>query len=257
MRGVWRGGEAGNIAPSGLPERGPRARCSGPTNKRFDFTHKSRGTHEQIDELGRLLVNTCTLTPEGVVCFLPSFDYERTVMDRWAASGTLAQLSKRKQVFREPRAAREVDAVLRDYSAASRAGAIIFCVVGAKMSEGLNFADGLARSVVVVGLPYPDKTDVELQQKLRFLGQHAGTEHYQNLCMCAVNQSIGRAIRHAKDYAAVLLVDQRYTRDASVQDKLPKWMAPSTAAPSHFGELVRDMRAFFARHQGGEEPRSE
>ena len=71
-------------------------------------------------------------------------------MDRWAASGTLAQLSKRKQVFREPRAAREVDAVLRDYSAASRAGAIIFCVVGAKMSEGLNFADGLARSVVVV-----------------------------------------------------------------------------------------------------------
>ena len=95
------------------------------------------------------------------------------------------------------------------------------------MSEGLNFADGLARSVVVVGLPYPDKTDVELQQKLRFLGQRAGTEHYQNLCMCAVNQSIGRAIRHAKDYAAVLLVDQRYTRDASVQEKLPKWMAPS------------------------------
>ena len=39
--------------------------------------------------------------------------------------------------------------------------------------------------------------------------------------------------------------------------KLPKWMAPSTAAPSHFGELVRDMRAFFARHQGGDEPRSE
>ena len=103
----------------GLRERASRAHRSGPTNKQFDFTHKSRGTHEQIDELGRLLVNTCTLTPEGVVCFLPSFDYECAVMDRWAASGTLAQLSKRKRVFREPRAAREVDAVLRDYSAAS------------------------------------------------------------------------------------------------------------------------------------------
>ena len=34
--------------------------------------------------------------------------------------------------------------------------------------------------------------------------------HYENLCMKAVNQSVGRAIRHRGDYAAILLLDHRY-----------------------------------------------
>ena len=35
--------------------------------------------------------------------------------------------------------------------------------------------------------------------------------HYENLCMKAVNQSVGRAIRHKEDYAAILLLDHRFT----------------------------------------------
>ena len=34
--------------------------------------------------------------------------------------------------------------------------------------------------------------------------------HYENLCMKAVNQSVGRAIRHKEDYAAILLLDHRF-----------------------------------------------
>ena len=37
------------------------------------------------------------------------------------------------------------------------------------MSEGINFSDGLARCVVMVGLPYPDKSDPELVQKMNYL----------------------------------------------------------------------------------------
>jgi chromosome transmission fidelity protein 1 len=37
----------------------------------------------------------------------------------------------------------------------------------------------------------------------------AGNEYYENLCMRAVNQSIGRAIRHQADYASILMVDER------------------------------------------------
>jgi chromosome transmission fidelity protein 1 len=38
----------------------------------------------------------------------------------------------------------------------------------------------------------------------------AGQAYYQNLCMKAVNQCIGRAIRHVNDYAAIILIDQRF-----------------------------------------------
>ena len=33
--------------------------------------------------------------------------------------------------------------------------------------------------------------------------------HYENLCMKAVNQSVGRAIRHKEDYAAIIFLDHR------------------------------------------------
>ena len=43
----------------------------------------------------------------------------------------------------------------------------------------------------------------------------AGREYFEDLCMKAVNQCIGRVIRHKGDWAAILLVDQRWTSDTS------------------------------------------
>ncbi|KAJ1487924.1 helicase C-terminal domain-containing protein [Baffinella frigidus] len=45
-------------------------------------------------------------------------------------------------------------------------------------------------------------------------GVKAGQEFYQNMCMKAVNQCVGRAIRHVGDYAAIILVDTRYKSPA-------------------------------------------
>lgn len=35
-------------------------------------------------------------------------------------------------------------------------------VMGGKLSEGINFADELARAIVVLGLPYPNKKAPEI-----------------------------------------------------------------------------------------------
>ena len=46
-------------------------------------------------------------------------------------------------------------------------GAVLLCVMGGKLSEGINFSDSLARAVVVVGMPFPDGRDPVLQEKLK------------------------------------------------------------------------------------------
>lgn len=59
--------------------------------------------------------------------------------------------------------------------------------------------------------------------------------------MKAVNQSIGRSIRHAQDYACIVLVDQRYHR-ASVQSKLPRWISSQLVACDTFGAAFSSVR---------------
>jgi hypothetical protein len=80
-------------------------------------------------------------------------------------------------------------------------GALLLAVVGAKLSEGLNFSDDLARMVMVIGLPFANLGSAELQERLkhadRLAGQvapksssstygAAGKELYENMCMNSV-----------------------------------------------------------------------
>jgi len=261
----------------------PLALGKGPTGLELNFTYKHRATPAMVDELGRCLFNVCCSAPGGVVAFLPSFDYEKLVVGRWASTGLLERLQGKKPLFREPKQAAQLENTLQAYSTAVReeGGALLLCVVGAKMSEGINFSDDLARCVVMVGLPYPDCTDPELQQKMAFLDDQqrdqqrgrlshaqsgeaassssskrclskafvpsAGQEYYENLCMRAVNQSIGRAIRHRGDFAAIVLLDRRFVTKKSVVSKLPKWIGDRVTPLEAFGPAVRHLRLFFAK----------
>jgi chromosome transmission fidelity protein 1 len=71
-----------------------------------------------LDDLGRLIVNFSRAVPEGIVVFLPSYNYEAHIQRHWEASGVLAALAKHKRVFREPRGAGDTEALLKDYALA-------------------------------------------------------------------------------------------------------------------------------------------
>jgi chromosome transmission fidelity protein 1 len=75
-------------------------------------------------------------------------------------------------------------------------------------------------------------------------GIGAGRDFYENQCMKAVNQCVGRAIRHKADYAAVVLMDQRYQRK-QVVERLPKWISKRYQNPASFGLAYRALRQFF------------
>ena len=59
--------------------------------------------------------------------------------------------------------------------------------------------------------------------------------------MKAVNQCIGRAIRHSEDYACILLVDARYER-SSVNKQLPHWISQQLQVCRTFGPTFAAVR---------------
>lgn len=66
----------------------------------------------------------------------------------------------------------------------------------------------------------------------------AGRQYLDSLCIRALNQSIGRVIRHREDFAAVVLLDCRYVA-ALVDDPT----APSAQGPAPRGALRESTNA--------------
>uniref|UniRef100_H3DPG5 DEAD/H (Asp-Glu-Ala-Asp/His) box helicase 11 n=1 Tax=Tetraodon nigroviridis TaxID=99883 RepID=H3DPG5_TETNG len=239
----------------------PLVLCSGPSGQELDFTFQNREAPRMMDETGRILSNICNVVPGGVVCFFPSYEYLRRITSHWETNGTLARLANKKKIFHEPKKSNQVEQVLNDFSrciqrcapdSGTLTGALLFSVVGGKMSEGINFSDDLGRCVVMVGMPYPNIKSPELQEKMSYLDKHLphsggrspGQALVENLCMKAVNQSIGRAIRHRGDYSSMVLCDRRYARPTTL-GKLPAWIRDRTSTHTSFGPAFAALRKFF------------
>ena len=67
---------------------------------------------------------------------------------------------------------------------------------------------------------------------------------YSSLAYQAVNQAIGRVIRHKDDYGCVLLLDSRYC-DESGRRSLSKWVRPHVQVFSGVTESVYYTEQFF------------
>ncbi|PHH59549.1 hypothetical protein CDD81_2880 [Ophiocordyceps australis] len=247
----------------------------------FDFSYQHRGDQAMMMELGLALLNVCSAVPDGVVVFFPSYIYLDQVIGAWQQQqqqqpSIWERLQSRKSLFRDMKGISSdnvlqqySDAILIDQNKAGKApdnkkksgnGALLLSVVGGTMSEGINFSDGLGRCVVVVGLPYPNAASAEWKAKMEYVEsvtagseasrRQASREFYENACMRAVNQSIGRAIRHRGDYAAIVLVDRRYGNQG-IRGKLPGWVRAglakdgAVASSNMLGGLMGTLRRFF------------
>ncbi|KIR32908.1 chromosome transmission fidelity protein 1 [Cryptococcus deuterogattii MMRL2647] len=236
----------------------------GPRKSEFEFKFGNRNDEALLTDLGAVLQAIIGVIPDGIVVFLPSYAFLDKVKAFWMKSGLLQRLGERKQLFYEPQKSGDVETILRDYALAitschatsaacqksRKTGALMFAVVGGKLSEGINFSDNLGRCVIMVGLPFANVGSVELRERMQYVetipgaGQGASREMYENLCMRAVNQSIGRAIRHSNDYATILLVDKRYA-NPRIRNKLPKWIGEDVRMPQDFGGVARGVATFF------------
>lgn len=231
-------------------------------------------------DLGNAILGFTQHIPDGVVVFFPSYSYLDTCIAFWKQlrpGGSNKPISfwdslvKIKPIFLEQRSQQQlsgtkdvpkeaaVDSVLNAYSNAIASGngrgALLFAVIGGSLSEGINFSDALGRGVVVVGLPFPNPHSAEWKAKTQYIsakatkngqdGKAVARDYYENVCMRAVNQCVGRAIRHRGDYAAILMLDKRYGGER-IQAKLPKWIRGSLASGTGVREVEERLDEFFA-----------
>lgn len=157
----------------------------GPNGVSLNFSYSNRNSPETIKEIGLLLVNLVQSIPKGIVIFFPSYDYQEYLFNQWATSGIYRMLEKQKRIFKEPKKSSLVPNVLNSYTkfinSSKQASAILFSVIGGKMSEGINFSDDLGRGIIVIGLPYGNRNSPELMAKINYLNQintNAGNVSY-------------------------------------------------------------------------------
>lgn len=263
---------------------------TGPSKVRMEFSQHAlndAAAGRMLAEVGCTLLNlTRVLPPAGAICFFASYEAMDRMVAALQSNGYFAAINAVKRIFCETRGGRGKDGgaaemlqqyqswIYGDTTASVRRGALLLAVMGGRLSEGINFADDLGRAVVVVGMPYANPTDVELQLNLHHIastrlhntvngsccrveGQAGGATPnapfaspaewglYMDAMMRTVNQCIGRCIRHSGDYAAIVLLDARYGERADVRRRVSAWLQPSMQVCHSFGECFSGLRTFF------------
>ncbi|KPP74356.1 Fanconi anemia group J protein-like, partial [Scleropages formosus] len=238
---------------------------NGPQGRKLCATFQHAETFAFQDEVGALLVRICQAVARGVLCFLPSYKMLDKLRERWTNTGLWEQIEQRKIIVTEPRggARSDFDELLQSYYDAikdpgHRDGALLIAVCRGKVSEGLDFTDDNARAVVTIGIPFPNIKDLQVELKMKYNDQHSktrgllsGSHWYEIQAYRALNQALGRCIRHRNDWGALILVDDRFRCNPNKYiTGLSKWVRQLVQHHNTFGGAMQSLVTFSENQQG-------
>ncbi|RZC32720.1 regulator of telomere elongation helicase 1 -like [Asbolus verrucosus] len=233
----------------------------GPDMEPLNCNYQNRDNPKYLRSLGTVIMNLIRIIPGGVLIFFPSYPIMQKCQQFWQGSGIWSGITQIKPVYVEPKDKLSFNSAMNDYYAKiqdpSYKGAIFMGVCRGKVSEGLDFADINGRAVFITGLPYPPLKDPRIILKKRYLDichskdkeYLTGDEWYSLEATRAINQAIGRVIRHRYDYGAIILLDSRFT-SCRIKNNMSKWLQQHIKVMQNFGEIVKDLRAFFRNAKG-------
>ncbi|XP_078480324.1 regulator of telomere elongation helicase 1 [Lampetra planeri] len=231
----------------------------GPDGVSLSSAFDQRFVPENMASLGNTVANLSRVVPHGLLVFFPSFPLMGKTLEFWRANGQASRIENVKPIFVESKGKGNFTEVMDSYynkvSDTTSKGATFMAVCRGKASEGLDFADTFGRGVIITGLPFPPKMDPRVILKMQFLDEMnrsrksgekylTGQEWYREQAFRAVNQAIGRVIRHKDDYGAIFLCDQRF-KSTDARAHLPSWVRPHVRLDDNFGNIVRDVSQFF------------
>ncbi len=233
----------------------------GPGGIKLESTYQNRNNKDHIRDLGQALVNFCRLVPDGLLVFFPSYTTLDVCVNAWQEAGesVWAGMLRHKRIVQEPRLSSQCGAAIADFQEkikdGSKKGVVFLAVCRGKVAEGLDFSDCNGRAVVIIGVPFPNAVDARVAAKKKFLDAErrknpqmlSGDEWYQQQAACAVNQAIGRVIRHRFDYGAMIFLDARFENLVTESSKpfISTWIRPFVKTYPEFGPATVSLTRFF------------
>ncbi|CAG9585867.1 unnamed protein product [Danaus chrysippus] len=228
----------------------------GPDSEILNSNYQNRDNPKYISSLGRTILSFSRVIPDGLLVFFPSYPIMTKCQEMWQAEGIWSSLNSIKPIFVEPQRKDTFNSIINDYYGKIRdpnsRGACFMAVCRGKVSEGLDFADMNGRAVIITGLPFPPLKDPRIILKKKYLEELrvnqkeylSGDEWYSLEASRAVNQAIGRVIRHQNDYGAILLCDTRFN-NPKLKNQLSAWLRDHIVVSNKFGLTVSEICRFF------------
>ncbi|XP_065057584.1 regulator of telomere elongation helicase 1-like [Rhopilema esculentum] len=228
----------------------------GPDGAELNSSYDTRFKERYLRSMGNLLVQVAQTTPQGLLVFFPSYYVMKFTLKNWAQYRVIDRIAESKPIFSEPENKRDLAGQMQAFYAALKDpaynGAVFFAVCRGKVSEGLDFADQNGRVVIITGIPYPPLFDEKIKLKMGFLDESKGNmtqlkgfDWYRQQATRAVNQAVGRVIRHKNDYGAILLCDYRFSK-SDVMAELPTWIRKHLKLYNNFDQAKNNLIRFFS-----------
>ncbi|AFZ81629.1 DNA repair helicase, putative [Theileria equi strain WA] len=246
--------------------------------------YNTRATTPYVKALGESLLSFIKCVPSGVLVFFGSYPAMNQTVSMWKQLGLYSKMEMFKSIFIESRSSElnsaenyqelsKLDssygltqAQIMEYKShiTSGKGSIFIGICRGKIAEGIDFSDDYCRGVFVCGIPYPNRYDDNTALKMDYLRRNGNCETesakndlaydwYTTQAIRAINQAIGRSIRHINDYGAVLLADYRYQL-SPIKQNISEWVANRLKIYQSIDDSTDSLKRFFKGATNASEP---
>ncbi|MCQ2818602.1 MAG: DEAD/DEAH box helicase family protein [archaeon] len=228
----------------------------------YSFTYDKRNDTAMIGELGYNITELSKVTPGGILVFFSSYAFMNSCYKYWNDNGIIRKLAEIKEIIKDDPKANK--GLVEKYIEANKkkrnifytkTGGIFFSVCRGSSSEGLDFSDNFCRLVIIIGIPYANMGDDKVKLKREYLTQNVskgyssinGNTWYEQDAVMAVNQAIGRVIRHIFDYGAIIAFDSRH-KDLNARKLFSKWLIGKVKVQGSFNaNYVNELSDFYKK----------
>lgn len=221
-----------------------------PTGYSLKSNYEAAKKDEYKLALGKTLTPVLKALPFGTLIFFPSYNALDKAICYWKNHSTIwRDMNTTSSLFIERNSQEDFQNKLRSFKNKidQKGRAVFFCVCRGKLSEGTNLEGNYCRTVMLVGLPFPNVTDIKVYETRIFHEKRDDSNWYSRQMTRALNQTVGRIIRSKTDFGLLILCDPRF---AQYKFNLSEWTRPYFPNTLTRYEIVeRELKEFFARHQ--------